>query len=79
MKPSTSSPAALGVTEPELGAVPVPALPVARSSGLLLAIPENSNTLSDTLAAPVVTVTLLTEAALAAYHSSPSEYCPDTA
>ena len=69
----------MGVAVPELAIVPVVALPAEPSSGLVAATPENSCTFSATVVAPVVTVMLFTDAALAAYHISPSEFWPETA
>jgi hypothetical protein len=78
-KPTARSFAAVGVTLPALAVVPVLALPATPSSGFAAATPENSCTFNATVVAPVVTVTLFTDAAFAANHISPSEFCPETA
>src|ERR1039457_3489197 len=79
MKPTARSLDPVGVTDPEVAEVLSPADPLDPSSGLAVATPEYSWRLSATALAFVVTVTLLTEAAFAAYHISPSESWPDTA
>ncbi len=76
MKPTASSPAAAGVTGPAEAELPVFAAPAEVSSGLAVATPLNSWSWRATVEAPVVTVTLCTEAALGAYQSSPSEFWP---
>jgi hypothetical protein len=79
MNPTATSFAVVGDAEPELAAVPVLALPAEPSSGLVGLTPENSWTFSANADAPVLTVTLLTDCAFAAYHISPSEFAPGTA
>ena len=77
--PTTRSLAAVEVTEPELAAVPVLAVPVDTSRGLVVATPLNSWTskLADTTEL-LWTVTVVTGLALAEYHISPSEKWPAT-
>jgi hypothetical protein len=76
-KPTTSSLAMLGVTEPEPAVVPVFDVPADTSSGLTFAMPANSWTSNATDAAEfVVAVTVVTDLALGEYHISPSELCP---
>jgi hypothetical protein len=65
-------------TVPEDAVVLVAAAPIEPSNGLVVATPANSWTCRATVVAPVVTVTLLTEAAFGAYHISPSEFWPAT-
>ena len=73
-KPTTSAFPTVGVTAPELAAVLVFDVPVDTSSGPDVARPENSCTANATVAADAVfTVTVVTDAALAEYHISPSE------
>ena len=73
-KPTTSALPTVGVTDPELGAVLVFDVPVETSSGPDVATPANSCTRNATVAADaVLTVTVVTEAALGEYHISPSE------
>jgi hypothetical protein len=78
MKPTASSLVAAGVTAPEFAEAEVAEVAPEVSSGLVATIPLNSCTRSATVDAAVVTVTLLTDAAFGAYHSSPSEYWPET-
>src|SRR5258708_7728292 len=78
-KPTASSFDAVGGTDPDAAEDDDVAVPTAASSGLAVAIPENSKAWRATAAALVVTVMLLTGAALAANHISPREYFPDTA
>ena len=74
MNPTAKAPGTVGVTVPDEGELLDADLPVAASSGLVAATPENSCTLSATTAEDVVrTVTLVTDAALAEYQISPSE------
>ena len=77
--PTTSSLGAVVVTEPELAAVPVLAVPVDTSRGLVVATPLNSwaSKLAETAEA-LWTVTVVTGLALAEYHISPSEKWPAT-
>ena len=78
MNPTTSSLAAVEVTEPELADVPVLAVPVDTSRGLVVAKPLNSWTSKATEAAEAVwTVTVVTGLASAEYHISPSELWPE--
>ena len=77
--PTTSSLAAVVVTEPELAAVPVLAVPADTSSGPVVATPLNSwATKAAETAEPLWTVTVVTGLALAEYHISPSEKWPET-
>ena len=62
----------VGVTDPELADVLVLEVPAETSRGLVGRTPENSSASSATAAA-VVTVMVVTDAAFAAYHISPSE------
>src|ERR1043165_8547813 len=78
MKATARSDERVGFAEPEAAAVPVLDVPAKPSSGLTAAMPENSATwIASTVAVPTVTVTDVTAAAFGAYHSSPSEKCPD--
>lgn len=76
-KPTTNSDEP-GVTVPESGVVPMFDVPVETSTGLAAAMPENSKA-SNAIDAAVATwiVTVVVAAALAEYHSSPSEKCPE--
>ena len=70
MNPTASSPAAAGLTGPDEAEVPVAAEPAeATRNGLVVATPLNSWSWSATVVAPVVTVTLWTDAAFGAYQS----------
>src|SRR5664279_5599959 len=78
--PTTRSWGPVGAMAPELGVVPVFDAPTEVSSGLVAAIPLNSCTWKTIEAAVAVcTVTVFDAKAPAAYHSSPSELCPDAA
>src|SRR6266513_2062021 len=78
MKATARSDEPVGFAEPEFAAVPVLDVPAKPSSGLTAATPANSATSTAmTVAVPTVTVTDVTAAAFGAYHSSPSEKCPD--
>jgi hypothetical protein len=80
MNPTARSPGTVGVTAPDDGETLDADFPAATSSGLVAATPENSWTLRATTAEDVVrTVTVVTDAALAEYHISPSELWPETA
>src|ERR1700737_2773494 len=77
MKPTTRSPAAVGVSEPVPGEVLVFDAPVEAVSGETAATPENSWIAIDaTPGLAMWTVTPVVAAALAAYHISPSELWP---
>ena len=79
MKPTASSPDAAGVTGPDEAAELEAAVPADVSTkGLVVATPLNSWSWRATVDAPVVTVTLCTDAALGAYQSSPAELAPET-
>jgi hypothetical protein len=78
-KPTARSLDPAGVTDPEAAVALSPADPFDPSRGPEVATPEYSCRLSATVVAPVVTVTLLTDAASEAYHISPSESWPETA
>ena len=79
MKPTASSPDAAGVTDPdEADRAGGRGSGRGVETGLVVATPLNSCSWRATVDAPVVTVTLCTEAALGAYQSSPAELAPET-
>ena len=79
MKPTASSPDAAGVTDPDEAVELLAAAPAdVSTTGLVVATPLNSCSCRATVDAPVVTVTLCTEAALGVYQSSPAELAPET-
>jgi hypothetical protein len=75
-KPTARSPDPVAVAGPEEADVLCPDVPTDPSSAFEVATPLNSSSCKTTAAAPVVTVTLVTEPAPAAYQSSPSEFTP---
>ena len=79
MNPTARSFAPVGIADPELAEALEATAPFEASSGAVCATPANSCASSATVDALVVTVMLVTEAAFAAYHISPSEFWPDSA
>jgi len=77
MKPTMRS-GPFGMTDPELTDVLALEVPVDTSRGFVGTTPENSWASSATDEAAVVTVMVVTDAALGAYHISPSERWPET-